>query len=84
MWISKKEYEGLKASAERLKDVEQEFLNAIEIYHEKSKIDTEIYSNTLEELYETKKELKYYLDTNEEKGVVYIPKFIVEKIVYDR
>lgn len=31
-----------------------------------------------------KKDLKYYLDTNEESGVVYIPKFVIEKIVYDR
>lgn len=28
-----------------------------------------------------KKTLKYYLDTNEENGVVYIPKFVIEKIV---
>ena len=27
------------------------------------------------------KDLKYYLDTNEEIGVVYIPKFVIEKIV---
>ena len=26
--------------------------------------------------------LKYYLDANEENGVVYIPKFIIEKIIY--
>lgn len=26
-------------------------------------------------------DLKYYLDTNEENGVVYIPKFIIEKMV---
>ena len=26
-----------------------------------------------------KSDLKYYLDTNEENGVVYIPKFVVEK-----
>ena len=32
-------------------------------------------------LKEIKKDLRYYLDTNEEKGVVYIPKFVVEKIV---
>lgn len=31
-----------------------------------------------------KKDLKYYLDTNEENGVVYIPKFVIEKIVYDK
>lgn len=26
-------------------------------------------------------DLKYYLDTNEENGVVYIPKFVIEKMV---
>ena len=36
---------------------------------------------TLEEI---KEKLKFYLDTNEENGVVYIPKFFVEKIVYGR
>ena len=30
------------------------------------------------------KDLKYYLDTNEENGVVYIPKFVIEKIVYNK
>lgn len=30
---------------------------------------------------EIKKNLKWYLDTNEENGVVYIPKFIIEKIL---
>lgn len=28
-----------------------------------------------------KKTLKHYLDTNEENGVIYIPKFVIEKIV---
>ena len=27
------------------------------------------------------KDLKYYLDTNEENGVVYIPKFAIEKMI---
>lgn len=27
------------------------------------------------------KDLKYYLDTNEKNGVVYIPKFVIEKMV---
>lgn len=31
-----------------------------------------------------KETLKYYLDVNEKNGVVYIPKFIVEKIVYGK
>lgn len=30
---------------------------------------------------EIKRDLKWYLDTNEENGVVYIPKFIIEKII---
>lgn len=28
-----------------------------------------------------KKDLKYYLNTNEENGVVYIPRFVIENIV---
>ena len=28
-----------------------------------------------------KKTLKYYLDINEENGVVYVPKFVIEKII---
>ena len=38
-------------------------------------------ANTIEEI---QKDLKYYLDTNEENGVVYIPKFVIEKIVYGK
>lgn len=29
-------------------------------------------------------DLKYYLQTNEENGVVYVPKFVVERIVNQR
>ena len=29
-------------------------------------------------------DLKYYLDTNEENGVVYIPKFVIEEIAYGK
>lgn len=32
-------------------------------------------------VHKTIKDLKYYLDTNEENGVVYIPKFVIEKMV---
>lgn len=28
-----------------------------------------------------KDDLKFYLDTNEEMGVVYIPKFVIEKVL---
>jgi hypothetical protein len=38
----------------------------------------------LNEIGKIKDELRYYLDTNEENGVVYIPKFIIEKIVYGK
>ena len=34
-----------------------------------------------ENIDKVRKDLKYYLDTNEELGVVYIPKFIVEKMI---
>lgn len=37
--------------------------------------------NTLEKIPQVISDLKYYLDTNEENGVVYIPKFVVEKIL---
>lgn len=37
----------------------------------------------LERLEEIRDDLKYYLDTNEENGVVYIPKFIVERLIKD-
>ena len=30
------------------------------------------------------KDLKYYLDTNEENGVVYIPKFVIEKMIDEK
>ena len=40
--------------------------------------------NSLKSQDKIKKILKYYLDTNEENGVVYIPKFVIEKIVYNK
>ena len=39
-------------------------------------------AEALKEREKIKKDLKWYLDTNEEDGVVYIPKFVIEKIVY--
>ena len=30
------------------------------------------------------KDMKWYLDANEEDGVVYIPKFVIEEIVYSK
>lgn len=37
--------------------------------------------NALEKIPQVVTDLKYYLDINEENGVIYIPKFVVEKII---
>lgn len=34
-----------------------------------------------EQTKKVKEDLKHYLDTNEENGVVYIPKFMVQKMI---
>ena len=60
-----------KVTSERLRE-----------YHIFSDSDTyRLLSRTADTLEEIKKDLKYYLDTNEENGVVYIPRFAIEKIV---
>lgn len=38
-------------------------------------------TNYFKNIDKIQRDLKYYLDTNEELGVVYIPKFIVEKMI---
>lgn len=80
MWINKKDYNFLKERAERNIDHQHQIITL------KNAVDgaSERYMNAVNELYEIKKDLKYYLDTNEENGVVYIPKFIIEKIIYKR
>lgn len=82
MWIKKEEYELLKNKEERLEELKITILAERKIHSENSKIMTEKYYNFSKELYEIKKELEHYLNTNEEKGVVYIPKFVVDKIVH--
>lgn len=80
MWISRDEYNVLKRSMEEidvLKQTNTTLRKAEELVSER-------FSKVQKELYETKRELEHYLNTNEEKGVVYIPKFVIEKIVYDR
>lgn len=44
-------------------------------------IDEWKYSRLKKDLLTIKGTLQYYLDTNEEKGVVYIPKFVIEKLI---
>lgn len=82
MWIKKEEYNFLKEKANQLEDLKITILAERKIHSENSKNMTEKYYNSSKELYEIKKELEHYLNTNEEKGVVYIPKFVVEKIVH--
>ena len=39
------------------------------------------YTELVESYEKIKKDLKYYLDIDEENGVVYIPKFVIERMV---
>lgn len=82
MWIKKEEYEFLKDKALRLEDAKIEFVSELEIHKIKAEMNEQKCDRIAKELYEIKKDLEHYLNTNEEKGVVYIPKFVVEKIVY--
>lgn len=80
MWISRDEYNVFKRSIE-----ERNVLRQTNITLRKAEeLASEKFSKVHKEIYEIKKELAYYLDNNEDKGVVHIPKFIIEKIVYDR
>ena len=82
MWIKKEDYEIFEKRVSRLKDVRTTLTSELEI----CKTETEMAKQTCfiisNELYKIKKELEYYLSANEEKGVVYIPKYVVKKIVY--
>lgn len=78
MWVKKENYNYIKEKAEKNIDYQHQIITL------KNAVDgaSERYMNAINELYEIKKDLKYYLDTNEENGVVYIPKFVIEKIIY--
>ena len=82
MWISKEEYNILKSQANELEDLKIAYLNDIDIYRIKIDMANHKCFKTSTELYNIKKDLEHYLNTNEELGVVYIPKFVVEKLVY--
>lgn len=82
MWIKKEEYEFLKDKALKLEDAKIEFVSELEIHRIKAEMNEQKCDRISKELYGIKKDLEHYLNTNEEKGVVYIPKFVVEKIVY--
>lgn len=57
-------------------------IDVYEIFPIENDIKLESYKiavNSLKAQEEIKKDLRWYLDTNEENGVVYIPKLIIEK-----
>ena len=82
MWIKKEEYEFLRNKALNFEDAKIEFASELKIHKLKAEMSEQKCDRTLKELYGIKKDLEYYLNTNEENGVIYIPKFVVEKIVY--
>lgn len=82
MWIKREEYNVLKTAANKLEDAQRSFLSEVDIHRTRLAMAQEKNLKISEELYEIKKELEHYLNTNEEKGVVYIPKFVIEKIVH--
>lgn len=82
MWIKKEEYEFLRDKALKLEDAKIEFTSELEIHKIKAEMNEQKCDKIFKELYGIKKDLEYYLNTNEESGVVYIPKFVIEKIVY--
>ena len=82
MWIKKEEYEFLKEKALKLEDAKIEFASELEIHRIKAEMAEQTCDRIFKELYGIKKDLEHYLNTSEEKGVVYIPKFVVKKIVY--
>ena len=72
----------LKTAANKLEDAQRSFLSEVDIHRTRLAMAQKKNLKISEELYEIKKELEHYLNTNEEKGVVYIPKFVVEKILH--
>lgn len=82
MWIKKEEYELIKEKALRLEDAKIRYASELGFYKTKNEMNEQKCDRISKELYEIKKDLEHYLSTNEEKGIVYIPKFVVEKIVY--
>ena len=82
MWIKKEEYEFLKGKALSLEDAKVRYASELGIYKTQNEMNKQKCDRISKELYEIKKDLEYYLSTNEEKGIVCIPKFVIEKIVY--
>lgn len=83
MWINKKTYKFLKENAAKNINAEAEIFLVEERCKLKNARALEEYSATLEKIDKIKENLEYYLDVNEENGVVYIPKFVIEDIVND-
>lgn len=64
-----------------MKKVTIELLREYKIFSDEEAY--ELLDRTADTIEKIQKDLKYYLDTNEENGVVYIPKFVIERIVND-
>ena len=82
MWIKKDEYDYLKAKERKLEEYKIEFANEMAIKEQMLLSEKKKCFNESEKLYKIRKDLEYYLDTHEECGVVYIPKFVIKRIVY--
>lgn len=82
MWVKKEEYVLLKEKALRLEDAKIRYVSELGFYKTRNELNEQKCDRISKELFEIKKDLEHYLSTNEEKGVVCIPKFVIEKIVY--
>ena len=82
MWIRKDEYDCLKAKERKLEECKMEFASEIAIKELALLSEKKKCCNESEKLYKIRKDLEYYLDTHEECGVVYIPKFVIRRMVY--
>ena len=75
------EYEDTGLTPEEIEDLKIELesmrsaANSLKMHYKKAK------SEAIKEFGKIKEKLKHYLETNEENGVVYIPKFVVENIL---
>lgn len=82
MWISRKEYNFLMENAVKNIDAECGILNEQDKQYQRVARAMEEYSETLEELDKIKTNLKHYLVESEERGIVCIPKVVVENMIY--
>lgn len=83
MWISRKHYNFLMENAEKNIDAECAILDERDRQNQRIARAMEEYSNTLEKLDRIKVNLRNYLDTNEECGVVRIPAIVIKNMIWE-